>query len=267
MDIYVSKQDNYKDYSKSSPRLVGEGFILTLDATATAIIPGDKNMFVSGGVSDWFRVDIQTSSDLINETLFIKKLNSDPQEGAKSQSSVGKVKKDIVFVNNEPALMSLGAVDNIETPQSRNISDPVKSDFDKFDFTNAHVKYFKNNIYIALPNESLMLIYNLSKQFWEPPQVLPAGRLAIIGGDLYMHSNSVPETYKLFDGTNDNGNAIHAVAAFSYFGASNRDRLKNLDQWYSEGYLTANTVLSCDLLYDYLRARKEIGRASGRERG
>jgi hypothetical protein len=40
--------------------------------------------------------------------------------------------------------------------------------------------------------------------------------MSVYGGDLYIHSNGNNETYKMFDGYNDNGNAMHARAVFSY---------------------------------------------------
>lgn len=250
-DIYVSKQNNYKDCSFSSPRVPGEGSLLTLDATTVAFAPQEEFMYVTSGQDYWYQIVNQLSADLTKETLVVKRLKSETKGAAKSQYAIGYIKNSIVFVSNEPTLDTLGRVEQIATPQSVPLSDPIKTDFDSYDLSNLHVKYFKNNIYIALPAENKLLIYNLSKRFWEAPQVLPVRRLAIIGGELYFHSNAVPETYKLFDGTSDNGKAMEAIAKFSYQNYGDRAWQKRFDEWYTEGYISANTTLTRRLYYDY----------------
>ena len=91
----------------------------------------------------------------------------------------------------------------------------------------------------------------MQKGFWEAPAILPIRRLAIIGGDLYGHSNAVPETYKLFDGNNDNNGPISAIAKFSYQNFGDRVNLKNFDEFYSEGKISSNTKLTLRINYDF----------------
>ena len=112
--------------------------------------------------------------------------------------------------------------------------------------------YFKNFIYLALPSESLVLAFNLARQWWEAPQVLPVRRFAIIAGELYGHSSQTAETYKLFTGTSDkDGFPIHGIAAFSYENGGDRASKKEEGLHLTEGYIASNTILSCVLKYEF----------------
>ena len=256
-EVFVSKVSNLTDFSFSSPRLVGEGALLTFDQTPKAFIVDEDLMNVSCGKDFWYKNQLTLSSDNLKEILSIIRLKTSPQQGALSQSATGKIKNQIVFISNEPTLDSLGRVENIDTPQSKPLSDNIKIDFDTFTFTDAHIKYFKNNLYIAVPAESRLLILNLSKGFWEAPQVLPAGRLAIYGGDLFLHSNSSNETVKLFQGFSDFNSVgsvktpINAIARFNYMNLGTRTARKSHTEWFSEGYISSNSSLTLDLFYDY----------------
>lgn len=258
--IYVSANDDYTDYTFSSPRTSGQGALLTLDAPPVGFDvstdgDGEKFLRISAGKDFWYQSKFILSADLVNENLNILPLKNSPLQGAIAQSAIGKVKNYTVFVSNEPTLDFLGNIENINTPQSKPISDRVKIDFDGYDFTGGsispHVKYFRNNLYVTVPQESLLLIYNVEKGFWEAPWDLPAGRLAIIDGELCLHSNAVPETYKLFQGYNDNNNAINAVARFSYLNYGDRVHKKSHVHTFTEGYIGSSTELTRKILYDY----------------
>lgn len=256
--IFVSKVDDFNNFTTSSPRAVGEGVLLTLDSATTAFVPQEEFMYISAGKSDWYQTALKLSSDNTDESLIVEKLKSGVSQSAKAQSMVSNIKNYVMFITNEPTLDQLGRLENIENPQSKPLSDPIKTDFDSYDFTNAHIKFFKNNVYIAVPQQSLLLIYNLSKNFWEAPQVLPAGRLAIIDNELYLHSNSVPETYKLSYGLpvdekvyNDNGFAMEAIARFSYMNYGQRAVKKSYTDYFVEFYLSSNTQLTRKDFFEY----------------
>ena len=124
------------------------------------------------------------------------------------------------------------------------LSDPIKNDFDSYDFTDAHVRYWKRAIYIAVPRAGVVLIYDMMRGLWQPPQTIPVSRLAVIGDWLYGHSSITNETYKLFVGTNDNGVFINQIARFAYNNGGRRDRLKNMSEMWSDGYITASATLT-----------------------
>jgi len=257
-EVYVSKNTSFTDYTFSSPRVPGEGALLTLDNAVIGFVPQEDDMYVTAGKDDWYRTNFTLSDDNTKEILTIKKLKSATQQAAQSQGMIAKIKNAIVFISNEPTLDQLGRIENIDTPQAIPISDPIKPDFDNETFTNAHIKFWRNKIYIATPTNDKLYIYDVQKGFWQPPQILPVRRLSIIGGELYGHSSRVPETYKLFDGTNDNGNPFTAKATFAYRNFGTRANLKNFSEYFTEGYIAQNTKITLILRYELDGSEQEL---------
>lgn len=259
--VYVSKINDYTDFSFSSPRTPAEGALINLNAPDPKFIvqegtDNDEYMYISAGKNQWYQSVLKTSADLTKEELFIKRLKTSPQQGALVQSSIAKLKNSIVYISHEPTLESLGRIENINSPQNLPLSDPIKEDFKNLTFTNAHMKLYKSNLYIALPSESKVLIYNIEKGWWEAPQTLPVRRFAIISDDLYGHSNANPETYKLFTGTSDRvvsgvGVSINAIAKFAYMNYGKRAWQKRFDEWFTEAKMSSNTNLDVQLNYDW----------------
>lgn len=252
-DLYVSKNTDYADYAFTSPvRKPGEGALLTLDSNPVGFGVQENVIYVSSSANDWYQIVMTLSADLTDESIAVERLKTGARQGAISQSAIGQIKNEIIFFGNDRTIGKIGNVENVNTPQTKPLSDAIKSDLLSYDLTIApHVKFFQNKVYVTIPSESIVLIYDYEKQFWQPPQVLPVRRLAEIDGELYGHSNAVPETYKLFDGTSDNGNPINAVAKFAYRNYGYRAWQKNFDEWYTEGYLSSNTLLNLSLEYDF----------------
>jgi len=256
-DVYISKNSSYTDYTFTGARVPGEGAILTLDSCPVTIIDQEDAVYVSAGKNDWYQVVFTLSADLTKETVSIQKLKSGPQQAAQSQELTGKIKNSVIFVSQEPTLDTLGRLENINTPQSNPLSDPVKLDFNDYDFTNGHVKYFKNQTFLAVPVEGLVLIYDHANGYWQPPQNLSITRFSIIDGELYGHSSAVAETYKIFDATtqNDNENAISHQAVFAYRNFGRRDWKKRFDEYFHEGYIANNTTIDVSYKYEYQGSR------------
>lgn len=257
-EVYVSKQNNYKDCSFSVPRIVGEGAIITLDAVPRAFIAQENDMYMSAGSGQWYNTSFTLSSDLVNESLTIERLKTAPLQAAKSQAFTWKVKNKIAFLTNEPTFNLLGRVENITaTPENTDISDIIRNDFDTYDFTGGSVAYLKSQIYIAVPVENIVLIYNEAKNYWEAPQIMGISRFYIVDGQLYGHSSTTAESYKLFEGYSDRyiestntGNPIDAKALFSYQNFGERAIHKSFDEMYVEGYIQSNTELDVFIKYE-----------------
>lgn len=249
--VYVSKVDDYTDFSFTSPvRLVGEGDLLSVRGTVVGFIPQDNELYVTSANDNWFRFQYQLSADLTSESILAKQLKTNPLEGALSQEAIAKIKNSIIYISREKAVNELGQIENILTPQVKNISDPIKIDFETLNFNRASLIYFQYNVFFALPAEGKVLIWNMAEQWWEAPQILPIARFSIINGELYGHSSAVVETYKLFDGVNDNGAPIDATAMFSYDQFGLPANLKNFNEYYIEGYISSNTTLTASVSYE-----------------
>lgn len=282
---YISKNTSYHDFTYSTPRLTGEGGLLTLDAPINGFGAVGNNIVAFAGRSSMFAAAYQqitvdqgsSSPAIIAETLNVKKLNTGVDQSAQSQELIKPIGNELAYISFEPALRIIKNPSDIEGIDPQTYSNPIQPDFDGIDWTGGALEWFKNAIYITAPTVSRLYILEFQQdangktdRFWQAPQILPLGALSIITDALYGHSNAVPETYALFSGGADRdftGIAIadripfKALALFAlsdqYFIPrkarvfSNRSSLKNFDQYYSEGEISAGTKLALRLLYDF----------------
>lgn len=230
----------------------------------TAFIPQEEFIYISAGKDEWYNVQLDVdlnSADLTTsppvqpvQSLKITRLNTTAQQAAQTQAATSKIANSIVYLSFEPIINTFGRVTDIFlTPQITDLSFPIVNDMNAYDFTNASLCYYRKFVYVAVPKEGLVLAYNMTdvkNPYWEAPQVMPISRFSIIGGLLFGHSSLVSETYQLFNGTNDNGNPILARAAFSFNNYGTRSQSKGYNEFYVEGYITANTDLTLGIQYD-----------------
>lgn len=261
--FYMSKINSFIDFSFSSTlRLPGTGATATLDDNLVAFVPQEDNMYISAGKNFWYRTTLQQQATfdgsvaLTVEQFIVKLLKTNPRQGVRSQAFVSKMKNNVIMVTFEPTFDTLGIVENyLGSPQTTNLSDSIKLDFDTYDFTGGSVFYWRYYLLIAIPAENIVRIYNLSTQSWEAPQILPITRFYTVDGELYGHSSTSSESYQLFTGYSDratstaSGNPIKAVANFSYQNFGTRTHQKNSNEFYIEGYINANTTLNCMINY------------------
>ena len=102
-----------------------------------------------------------------------------------------------------------------------------------------------------------MLIYDVDRGLWQPPQNISGSRLAVINGEWYMHSLFGDETYKLDDGYTDNGIKIDCKAYFAYNSWEDRAMLKDHTERYVEMYLTNNQTAEFVERYEYRASAAE----------
>lgn len=255
LTIYVSKYQNYQDYSFATPRNVGDGFTILLDEAPTAFQAQD-NVFYAGTQTDyWYTTTITTTVNATGgsaQTINTNRSKTTKLQGPRSQAMTARMKNLIVYISYETIINTLGFLKNLQVvPTITNISDPIRNDIDSYDFTDSSIFYFNYYLYISVPKESRVLVYNILKKYWEAPQLLPIGRFYVSNGQLCGHSYLVPESYTLFTGYNDNGNPINAIMALSYQNAGTRANLKSFDRVYVEGYISSNTTLTLTVKNDF----------------
>lgn len=254
---YLSKINNYGDYTQSSPRVPGDGYTFTLGGLFRGAIVQESNIYFSYGLSGWQEVTFNDTVDSSSavETVSFTPLKTATLQSALSQGLMTNIGNDVAFVTQEPTLSTLGRVtQNLATPQLTNISDPIKNDFDAYgtaSFLDGQAIYHKYNLWVSVPQLGIVRKYNMAMGWWEPPLIMPIGRFSIVDGNLYGHSYQQPITFQLDNGTNDNGNPIHAIAAFSYDNFGDRAAQKVFNEWYVEGYISPNTVLNALTKFDF----------------
>lgn len=247
-DIFGSSTTDYTDFTLTSPRAPADPFHVTMDNYATCIIAIDNlaqttsSLMFGGGTSEFFQLSFQMSQDNSQELVRMVKFKTANGSGLISTDAIAPIKNTTVYISREPALDTIDHLQNIGK-NDLPLSDLIKNDFDNYDFTGAHVKYWKRSIYIALPAEGIFLIYDLMRSLWQPPQTAPIARWAIINDWLYGHSSLGNETYKMFDGTNDKGNLIPQIARFAYNNGGRRDMIKNMSEYWTDGYISSGGIL------------------------
>lgn len=253
-DVYVSYLNNYKDYTFYTPRVVGQGATITLDGSPTGFQPQQNEMYIAAGKDYWFVTQFTLSADNTDEQLTVTPLKTTDLQAAQTQELSTKIKNNVAFVSFENIINSLGTAENyLNDPQTIDLSYSIVNDTKAYDFTEGSIKYFANDgkfIFVAVPRESRVLIYNMTDpkhQYWEAPQVMPIRCFSVIDGQIYGHSSQASNSFKLFDGYNDDGHAIQANATFSFWNQGTRTAYKSSNKWYVEGYMSTNTVLTGSL--------------------
>lgn len=261
--IYVSKVNDWTSFAYTAVRLVGEGAVITLDGVPTCLQQQGSNMFISAGKRWWYETEFTLSSDNTKESLNIIPRKTTELQAARSQSLTTKIKNLVAFVSFENQVNTFGISANFYTdPQVSDISGPIVNDMAGYDFTGGQLIYHKKYVYLTAPRDSVMLVYNMTldttdglvdegTHYWEAPQVLPFARLSIINGNLYGHGYGVSETYRMFDGWNDDNHPITAIALFAYNVNGDRTSTKSSNEFYVEGYKNQNTVLNGTLTRNF----------------
>lgn len=276
---FISKNSDYDDFAYSSPRLTGEGGLLTLDAPIKGFGPLGNSIIIFAGRSSMFTAAYQqiTVGSVLTETLNVVKINTGTDQSAQSQEFISPIGNQLAYLSFEPALRIINNPADIGGIKPATWSNPIKPDFDGIDWTGGSMLWYKNTINLSAPTVSRLYILEFTqdadgrtRRFWQAPQILPVAALSIIMDAFYGHSNAVPETYALFNGGADRDYTdiptadrlpFKAVALFSYSDQyfiprkvrmfANRSTLKCFDQYISEGEITAGTTIMLRLLYDF----------------
>lgn len=266
--IYTSNVNSFLDYTFSSPRLQGEGNQSTIAGYPFAFVNQEDALYVSAGKDVWYRTNFIQTTDtttigdsttgisiaIVYETLQYQQLKTTNQQAAQSQSCITKIKNDIAYLSFEPIVNTLGRVEDIFlTPQVTDLSYSIVNDMNNYDFTDACAIYFKQFLYLSVPREGVVRIYNMTQpknQYWETPVTYPIAFFSIIDDELYGHGYTAPETYKLFTGYSFNGNSISAQALFSFNQFGSRFYPKVFNLFYLEGYIGNECTLDFGFNYD-----------------
>ena len=262
--MWLSKVNSYTDYTTSSTRQQGEGGSLVLDQNLVAFhVQGTESaatMFVSAGTDIWCKITFTTFTSVVGasgETLGAVPIKTGRRQGAISQAFVSGMKNNTITVSNETTIDLMGVMENYLTQTTtKNISDPIKLDIDSYDFVDGSIFYWRYYILVAVPKQGVVRIYNLATNSWEAPQTLPLSRFYIVNGELYAHSYNTLESYQLFTGYADRvypgftGFPISAKWVFSYENYGSRFTYKKANALYTEGYINANTTLTCQITYE-----------------
>jgi hypothetical protein len=280
-ESYISHSDDYADFAFGTPRLAGEGALLTLDGPSRGFGAIGSYLLAFAGPSSIFRADYEQIAvgEVLAETLRVKRLDTGVNQGSLNPDCIVPIGNALAYLSNEVALRVIENPDSFDSIDPKTFSNPIKPDFDAEDWTGAKGTWHKNAIWFCAPanshNYALQFVEDADgkvRRFWQPPQVLPVNAFSIIDSALHGHSNAVPETYQLFNpnrfsdlivnGDNDEPDdklPINGIAKRVYQSYGKRGQLKCFDEYYVEGEITTNTNdLDLGLEYDFSGATQEI---------
>lgn len=274
---FVSKNSDFTDFGFSTLRVPGEGATLDLDSCPTAFAKADQSkdgnvsgaFMISAGRSDWYRVTFvkSTSNDSegvsrVSETTNVDHLPTAQGSAALGPGAIVQIRDAVTAITFEPAIDTLGHITNvgIDAALTVPLSDPIKLDIEAYDLAGVHGLYANRNLYYAIPAEGVVIIRDFTSNYWQPPQLLPISRLALIDVNedgnpvLCGHASNCNETYILFKGLSANGSRFRPVAVFGYENYGSRFMLKSFDEAAVEMYASLSTIVKHRILYDFMGA-------------
>ncbi len=258
--VPVSSAVDYTNFTTSTA--VGGPRLLTFDDTCAGFEGSKKSMLVFGNNESLFEIKYTISADQTKEYFEIERLATSPNQGVIAPKAKMRVKNAVMYITNEKTLDSVQFTENISDEQVLPISDLIKNDFDNFDFTGAALGYWERNILIAIPAENLVYMYDLERGLWQAPMTFTGATIGMFSvdenGDLIGHDAFTSQSYLLFVGDNDGGEAITSTAVFSYNHFGDRFSKKRFTSYVQDGYITANGTLTRTLDYDYVGSKQSI---------
>lgn len=271
--IYISKNSNYIDYAQSTPRLIGDGDLLTLDTAGVGITVKDGDGWCSAGTSDWYQVHYEqftNSSGILTDKAIVTKQPVPALAGAYSHEFITVVNNTIVYLSKDQQLRTIGLYRNLNQPAYPALSQELFDELSEEDFTLGHIKAIKDFIYLVAPNAGRVYLHQtrsnvdpsgnvISERLWHSPFIWGVSRIDEINGIVVGFSNSNPQLYQLWDTGqwHDDGPDTSTVLALPYLSVmllayqnGNRRQGKiSFDKMYYEGYGVGNLYEA--IYYDY----------------
>ena len=262
-EVWISRNTSFTNYTYSSPRVAGEGTLLTLDSPNSGLGALGKILIIFSGKSSIFRVEFTeiTVGSILTEVARARKAQTGVNQGAFNPDCIIQIGDSIAYLSHEPAVRLITNPDQLAGLDPRTLSNPIKPDFDAENFTNAFGVWYKNSLIFSSPINSRLYINEWIedadgkvRRYWQPPQILPVRAFSIREGLLYGHSNGVPETYNLFaedtfsdlaynaDTATDEKLPIYAIVAFAYRTFGDRANQKTFDEYHVEGEISPQTT-------------------------
>lgn len=265
-NLYLSQNTDFTNFTIPATRAPGDPGLVRMDNFTTKILSlsnVEKSASVSnlsatiicGGTSDFVKIEFRMSSDNTKELLKPRKMKSDPLSGIIGRGAICGTHSGTAYISSEPVMDFL---ERIEGEDRKPLSDIIKPTFEAYNFTDVHMAYTSRAIGIALPAEGIVLIYDLVRNLWQPPQYMPVSRIGHLkDGSMIGHSSLSAETYTLFTGTNDLDVFIPHVATFPYANAGERGSENKFSRYWTDGYITANGSLDLTVLNGFAGGRGE----------
>lgn len=277
--VYVSRNSDYKDFGQSTPRLRGEGDLLTLDDTGRGIGIRQGLAHIFGGSDALYIISFSqiTVGAVLSEQVLVDKIQLGNLVAATGQEFIDSLADNVIYMDQANQVRSFGSFRNFNTARAVLLSQDIMDELFLTDFTGGQLRVVSDrhgdSIYITAPNSSYVYWYqesqmlsNLSNvtatRIWQPPQIWGVSRIDSIADSLGRQqavgfSNANPQMYFLWDTSQyvddlPSGQAVYnSIALFAYQQGGRRQGKIVFEKTYVEGYCTQGTNLYLGIYFDY----------------
>lgn len=266
--FYISKKTSYIDYTQSTPRVPGDGELLTLDNVGKGAAVRNGNFWISSD-SEWYEQSfnqITVGTTLTEQTKVDKKFISP----AYDHDFISVDDDTIVYLSSSQQLETIGTYRNLNQTSFPILSQDIYDELTEEDFSTGHLSLIDDFIYLTAPNAGRTYLHQtrtrvvengniISERLWHAPFIWGLSRILDIDGETIGFSNSNPQMYYLWDteqwhDDSPTGNVADilpytCVMLLAYQNGKRRQGLISFDKMYYEGYLAGN--LHEAVYYDY----------------
>lgn len=267
--FYISKSTSITDYSQSTPRVPGDGDLLTLDNNLKGATVKDGNFWISAGSSDWYEQSFNqiTVGSTLTEQTKVDKKPTPIMGAAYSHEFIEVINNTIHYLSQDQQLRTIGLYRNLNQPAYPTLSQEVFDELQDEDFTLGQLKAIGDFIYLAAPNSGRVYLHQtrsgvsiegnvVSERLWHAPFIWGLSRIFEINGDVVGFSNANPQMYYLWntgqwhdDSPSGENLPYESVMLLAYQNGNRRQGLINFDKIYYEGYIAGNLYEA--VYYDY----------------
>ena len=270
--LYISKNTDWDDFTKSSPRATGEGDTLTLDESPVGIGIRD-GLGIAATKKAFYEVSFKqiTVGSSLSEQTNVKKVPMSSKKGAIRHEFIGNDDDgELIYLSRDHQLHVYGEFADYNNVKFPSLSLDIEQELEDEDFTGGHMKVSGMFIYLTAPNNGRVWINEKrvavnrngnieTDRFWYAPFICNISRIAVIDDEEYGHSNANPQLYQMWntlqwhdDAPSDEPIPYDSVLALGYRSAGeDRAHYIGFDKYYIEGYMTEGSVVYGALAFEY----------------
>lgn len=226
--------------TQNSVRRPGEGYIYKLPSNFWTMGTLEDSLLINGNYGEWGYISSILSADLLSEEIKYTPLKTAGANKVLYPYLMGNSQNDLLFINENHQLTSIGRIQLTEKLQLDYLSDAVRNAFNEASFVDGSFEYQDKKIWITSPNDFIMFCYDDAMNYWQPPQVIPDNALlTTIGNSLATHSSSQNVTNILNDKTAIGDNGAKYMVSVKTGASSFGDRWlqKSCNETFWEAYL------------------------------
>lgn len=266
--VYGSKVEDPTDFTFSTPRQPGDGFIVSYSqggGTVTGLSQKENvNYIFKPETIQTMSFSTDGNDFVIQQPLTSYDERTSADEGAVSALAVFRSENTIVFVTPTNVVNTVNRIQNIDYVQTLPISDAIKDTVDTavFDSQTAGIGY-RGRMFISCKSSNqtdfndMVLVYNLRYHSWEAPYFgLSIASWFVYNQNLYGCMATSPDVIQMMTGTTDYmsttsvGSPIDCQLTLGFRNFGSKDKQKEFDQYYIEGLMQQSGTVNFAITYD-----------------